>query len=83
MKRVLRPKGAGRWANRPIVVSGSAVDDQITVSDSHVHRIDDFLHEEWIDAWASEVLGQVEDYLAKHAAFDAFLEDGSGAAGAV
>lgn len=53
------------------------------LSDSNVHRIDDFLHEEWIDVWASEVVGQVEDYLAKHAAFHAFLEDGSGAAGAV
>jgi len=53
------------------------------VSDSHVHHIDDFLHEEWIDVWASEVVGQVEDYLAKHAAFNAFLEDGSGTAGAV
>jgi hypothetical protein len=53
------------------------------VSDSHVHRIDDFLNEEWIDVWASEVVAQVEDYLAKHAAFRAFLEDGSGTAGAV
>jgi len=48
-----------------------------------VHRIDDFLHEDWIDVWTSEVVAQVEDYLAKHAAFRAFLEDGSGAAGAV
>jgi hypothetical protein len=53
------------------------------VGDSHVHRIDDFLQEDWIDVWAREVVGQVEDYLAKHAAFDAFLEGGSGAAGAV
>jgi hypothetical protein len=53
------------------------------VSDSNVHRIDDFLHEGWIDVWASEVVVQVEDYLAKHAAFHAFLEDGSSTAGAV
>ena len=72
--------GAGRWAGRPIVVPGLAVDHQLSLSDSHVHRIDDFLNEEWIDVWASEVVGQVEDYLAKHAAFNAFLEDGSSTA---
>ena len=39
-----------------------------------VHRIDEYLSEDWVEAWAAEVIGEVEAYLAKQAAFDAFLE---------
>ena len=39
-----------------------------------VHRIDDYLSEGWIEAWASEVIDEVEAYLRKHAAFHDFLE---------
>ena len=46
------------------------------MNDSRLHRIDEYLSEDWIEAWAAEVVGQVEEYLAKHAAFEAFL-DGS------
>jgi hypothetical protein len=44
------------------------------VSDDNVQRIDEYLSEDWIDAWSAEVVAEVEAYLGKHAAFDAFLE---------
>ncbi|MDQ3994711.1 MAG: hypothetical protein M3265_07940 [Actinomycetota bacterium] len=40
-----------------------------------LHLIDECLSEDWIDAWARDVVRQVEDYLGKHAAFEAFLGD--------
>ncbi len=42
--------------------------------DSDHHSIDDYLSESWIDAWVADVVAEVEGYLGKHAAFDAFLE---------
>ena len=41
------------------------------------HTIDDYLSESWIDRWVEDVVAEVEDYLGKHAAFDAFLEGDS------
>ena len=38
------------------------------------HPMDDYLAEDWLDTWAREVVSQVEDYLAKHAAFEAFTD---------
>jgi hypothetical protein len=45
------------------------------LSDHGLHLIDDCLSEDWIDAWAGDVVRQIEDYLGKHAAFEAFLGD--------
>ena len=45
------------------------------MSDDRVHRIDECLSEAWIDAWAREGVRQAEEYLGKHAAFEAFLGD--------
>ncbi|MBW3592492.1 MAG: hypothetical protein KY396_02245 [Actinobacteria bacterium] len=45
--------------------------------DSDHHTIDDYLSETWIDAWVADVVAEVEDYLGKRAAFDAFLEGDS------
>ena len=39
----------------------------------HLQRIDECLSEEWLDAWAGQVVCDVEEYLRKHAAFEAFL----------
>jgi hypothetical protein len=39
-----------------------------------VHRIAEVLAESWLDDFIAQGLASVEDYLAKHAAFDAFLE---------
>lgn len=44
--------------------------------DDRLHPIADYLSEEWIGAWAGEGIRQVEDYLAKHAAFEALFGDG-------
>ncbi len=46
------------------------------VRDDRLHLIDECLSEDWIDAWAGEGVRQVEEYLGKHAAFEAFLEGG-------
>ena len=44
------------------------------VFDDRLNFIADCLSEDWIDAWAREGVREVEDYLGKHAAFDAFLD---------
>jgi hypothetical protein len=41
--------------------------------DEGLLRIDECLTEESLDAWAHDVVAQVEDYLGKHAAFESFL----------
>ncbi len=43
--------------------------------DDRLERIDECLSEGWLDAWATEVVRDVEEYLRKHAAFEAFLGD--------
>ena len=45
--------------------------------DADHHHIADYLSESWIDRWVEDVVSEVEDYLGKHAAFDAFLEGDS------
>ena len=47
-----------------------------TVSDDRLNLIADCLAEEWIGAWAGAGVRQVEEYLAKHAAFEASFGDG-------
>ena len=44
------------------------------VRDDSLHVIDECLSEDWVEAWAGEVVRQIEEYLGKHAAFEAFLE---------
>ena len=46
-----------------------AMDDLI------LHRIDDDLREGALDEWIAGVIADVEFYLRKHAAFDAFLDE--------
>ena len=43
------------------------------MSERGLHLIDEELREDWIDAWVAAGISAVEDYLGKHAAFDAFL----------
>jgi hypothetical protein len=43
--------------------------------DREVHRIDEVLADSWLDDFIAQGVAGVEEYLAKHAAFDAFLED--------
>jgi hypothetical protein len=46
----------------------------IMVRDDRLHVIDECLSEDWVETWAGEVGRQIEEYLGKHAAFEAFLE---------
>ena len=39
------------------------------------HRIDECLSEDWVDSWAAGVIVEIEAYLAKHAAFGAYLDE--------
>jgi hypothetical protein len=43
------------------------------MADLELHRIDDYLSEEWLDTWTADVVQEVESYLRKHADFHAFL----------
>jgi hypothetical protein len=45
------------------------------VDDLILHHIDVDLREGALDEWIAGVVADVEDYLAKHAAFDAFLDE--------
>lgn len=44
------------------------------VSENPLHRIDECLSDQAFDAWVGDVVREVEDYLGKHAAFEAFLD---------
>jgi hypothetical protein len=43
--------------------------------DRGVHRMDEVLADNWLEDFIAQGVAAVESYLAKHAAFDAFLED--------
>ncbi len=45
-----------------------------TVSERGFHYIQDDLSESWLEDWAGAGVGEMEAYLAKHAAFLEFLE---------
>ena len=44
------------------------------VSERGLHHIEDDLSETWVEDWAGAGVAEIEEYLAKHAAFLAFLE---------
>jgi hypothetical protein len=44
------------------------------MSDRGLHLIEDELGESWLERWLENGLEQLEGYLAKHAAFLAYLE---------
>jgi hypothetical protein len=50
--------------------------DHQCVHQRQIHPIDEYLTEAWLDAWTGEVVREIELYLAKHAAFDAYSADG-------
>jgi hypothetical protein len=55
----------------------SAAPDAIilAMSDGNLHRIEDELGERWLEEWAVEGVLAIEAYLAKHQAFQSFLEN--------
>jgi hypothetical protein len=48
--------------------------DYQPMSDRGFHRIEADLEESWLEDWAGVGIAELEAYLAKHAAFIAFLE---------
>jgi hypothetical protein len=48
--------------------------DHSGMSGRGLHRIEDDLAETWIEDWAGAGVGEIEDFLAKHAAFLSFLD---------
>ena len=44
------------------------------MSERGFHSIADDLSDTWLEDWAGAGIGEIEDYLAKHAAFFAFLK---------
>ena len=45
-----------------------------SMSERGLHRIEHDLDETWLEDWAGVGIAELEAYLAKHAAFHAFLE---------
>jgi hypothetical protein len=48
--------------------------DHSTMSERGIHSIADDLSDTWLEDWAGAGVLEIEEYLAKHAAFLAFLE---------
>ena len=44
------------------------------MSERGLHRIEDDLSETWVEDWAGAGVAEIEDFLAKHAAFLSFLD---------
>jgi hypothetical protein len=42
-----------------------------------LHRIEDDLSETWVEEWAQDGVEAIEGYLAKHSAFQSFLDETS------
>ncbi len=48
------------------------------MSDRGFHQIEADLEESWLEDWVGVGIAELESYLAKHAAFTAFLEAANG-----
>jgi hypothetical protein len=48
--------------------------DHAAMSERGLHRIEDDLAETWLEDWAGAGVAEIEDFLAKHAAFLSFLD---------
>ena len=48
--------------------------DHFRMSERGLHRIEDDLSETWLEDWAGAGVAEIEEYLAKHAAFLSFLD---------
>jgi hypothetical protein len=45
------------------------------MADNRAHRISDDLERNWLEEWAEAGIAALEAYLAKHAAFQGFVDD--------
>jgi hypothetical protein len=48
--------------------------DHCGMSERGLHRIEDDLADTWLEDWAGAGVAEIEDFLAKHAAFLSFLD---------
>ena len=48
--------------------------DHARMSERGLHRIEDDLAESWLEDWAGAGVAEIEEFLAKHAAFLRFIE---------
>jgi len=48
--------------------------DHSGMSERGLHRIEDDLGDTWLEDWAGAGVAEIEEFLAKHAAFLSFLE---------
>jgi hypothetical protein len=48
--------------------------DHSRMSERGLHRIEDDLAETWLEDWAGAGVAEIEEFLAKHAAFLRFIE---------
>jgi hypothetical protein len=48
--------------------------DHSGMSERGLHRIEDDLAETWVEDWAGAGVAEIEDFLAKHAAFLRFID---------
>ena len=60
--------------SRSAHASQGVPDDHSDMSERGLHSIADDLSETWLEDWAGAGVAEIEAYLAKHAAFLAFLE---------
>jgi hypothetical protein len=44
------------------------------MSERGLHQIEDDIADTWVEDWAGAGVAEIEEYLAKHAAFLSFLE---------
>jgi hypothetical protein len=52
--------------------------DHGAMSERGLHRIEDDLADSWLEDWAGAGVAEIEDFLAKHAAFLSFLDTQEG-----
>jgi hypothetical protein len=57
------------------MVCGACASDHLLMSERGLHSIADDLSDTWLEDWAGAGVAEIEAYLAKHAAFIAFLGD--------
>ena len=63
----------GRSAHDAFPIAG---DDCATMEDRGIlHRIEEDLRENWVEEWAGDGVEAIEQYLAKHQAFQTYLDD--------
>ena len=56
------------------MASGGLQVDHSRMSERGLHRIEDDLADSWLEDWAGAGVAEIEEFLAKHAAFLSFLD---------